>query len=306
MRKRICCWLWALAVIATLLPPMGARAVTPLETERSCSLKLYYTQGEIGFGDLEVRIYRVAEAFGDGSFELIEPFSGYPVNIHAITSQAEWKTVASTLSAYIAADQVPPTRMEKTDDGGTVVFTGLETGLYLVSGAVVEHESGTYLFDSFMIYLPTPQEDGSFLYDVEAKPKCSDYTPMTQYKVVKLWKDSAYAGERPISITVDILKDGILQETQILSAENDWTYTWKVPDGEGVWTVVEKDVPDEYTVTIDFRETTFLITNTRTSPGGNPQTGDTAAPWLAVVVMCLSGLLLLILGIWGERRRRHE
>lgn len=303
MKKRIYFCLCALAILGCLLRPVGVMAA-PLEVERPCSLKLHYTQQGIGFQNLEVRIYRVAEAFVDGTFELISPFSGYPANIHGISSQTEWRIVAATLNAYIAAYQVQPTFTQKTDDGGTAAFTGLETGLYLVSGAVAEHESGTYLFDSFMVYLPAPQEDGSFRYDVEAKPKCSDYTPATEYQVVKLWKDSGYANNRPASVTVDILKDGVLQKTQVLSAENNWTYTWKVPDGKGVWTVVEKDVPDAYTVTIHSHETTFMITNTHTVPGSAPQTGDTSVPWLYMVTMCLSGFVLLFLGMRGRRGQK--
>lgn len=301
MRKRICCWLCALIIAGWLLRPTGVTALTSLEVEHPCSLTLSYTQKGIGFGNLEVHLYRVAEAFADGSFELIAPFSEYPVNIHGITSQTEWKSVAATLSAYIAANQVEPTSTQKTDADGTAAFTGLQTGLYLVDGAVAEHESGTYVFDHFMVYLPTPQEDGSYRYDVEAKPKCSSYTPATEYKVVKLWKDSGYADGRPASVTVDILKDGAVQQTQILNAENNWSYTWQVPDGKGIWTVVEKDVPDDYAVTIQFHETTFVITNTHTAPGDIPQTGDTASLWLYTVCLCLSGLMLLVLSLSGKR-----
>lgn len=306
MRKRLCCWLCAVAIIGWLLLPMGARALTPLEVERPCSLTLHYTQEGIGFQNLQIRIWRVAEAFDDGTFELISPFSSYPVNIHGISSQTEWKTVATTLTAYIAAEQVQPNCTGTTDESGTVAFSELETGLYLVSGAVAEHESGTYRFDDFMVYLPTPQDGGSFHYDLQAKPKCVHFTPATQYQVVKLWKDAGYSNSRPSSVTVGILKDGVLQETKVLSAENNWTYTWKVPDGKGVWTVVEKDVPDDYTVSIQVNEATFLITNTHTAPGDTPPTGDTAAPWLYMLCMCLSGFLFLILGIRGKRGYTNE
>ena len=303
MRKRICCWLWALAILGWLLQPLEARAVSLLETARPCSLTLHYAQEGIGFPELQVRIYRVAEAFADGTFELISPFSGYPVNIHGITSQTEWKNVAATLSSYIAADQLEPTYTQTTDANGTVAFAGLETGLYLVCGTVARHENGTYLFGDFMVYLPTPGEGGELNYDVEAYPKCVHYTPPTEYKVVKLWKDAGSTEGRPVSVTVDILKDGIVQETQVLSEENNWTYTWKVPDGEGIWTVVEKDVPQDYTVAISFHETTFVITNTNPSHLDPPPMGDTAALWLSMLIMCLSGFVLLIAGMRGKRRR---
>lgn len=306
MIKRICCWLCALIMTVSLLGTVEVMAFPPMEVEHPCSLTLHFTQNGIGFYQLEVRIYRVAEAFANGAFGLITPFSNYPVNIHGITSQTEWKTIANTLSAYVTADQIQPTGTQITSEEGTAVFTQLKTGLYLVSGAVAQHESGTYIFDSFMVYLPTPQDDGSLSYDVQAKPKCSNYTPATEYKVVKLWKDSGNEDKRPESVTVDILKDGVVQETQVLNAENNWTYTWRTNDENSTWSVVEKDVPDTYTVTIDFNTDTFMITNTRNAPIDIPQTGDTSNPWLYMIVMCLSGVALLILGIGGRRGRKNE
>ena len=304
MRKIIIWGLCLLMLCGTLLP-VTARALTPLEPERSCTLTLHYRQEGVGFGDIPVRIYRVAEAFPDGTFELVSPYSGYPVNIHGITSQTEWQTVATTLTSYITANQLTPDATATTDENGTAVLTELKTGLYLVSGAVAENEKGTYQFRDFMVYLPTPGED-SFSYDVEAVPKCGKFTPATAYRVVKLWKDGGNSEKRPASVEVELREDGILRRTVTLSKENDWTCEWSDPDGKGTWTVAEKNVPAGYRVSISTNGTAFTITNTYSSAPDTPDTGDTTPLWLYIVIMCFSGFMLMILGTVGMRGRNHE
>lgn len=292
-----------LILLCLALQPVTARALTPLEPDRECSLTLSYSQDGFGFDNLQIRLYRVAEAHADGSFQLIAPFSGYPVGIHGITAQKEWQEVASTLKAYIAADQLPPTRTETTDQTGTVTFSGLETGLYLVMGAIAENQLGTYRFNDFMVYLPTPLSPEEFDYDVQAKPKCTKFTPHPTYSVTKLWKDAGNEEKRPHAVTVDIFKDGQLHQTVVLNAENNWRYSWNATDGQGLWTVVERDVPENYQVTVSENETAFLITNTSTDPSKPPQTGDVFPLWPLALGLCLSGFGLVLVGAWHERKR---
>lgn len=303
MRKLNLSILCALCLLSLWLPPLQTWAVTPLETEKECSLRMDYSMEDTVFEGLTIAVYRVAEAFDDGTFELIAPFNSYPVNIHGITSQTEWQQVAETLKAYIVADQVEPTRTALTDADGMAHFTDLQTGLYLVLGVVAENETGMYRFRDFMVYLPTPQEDGGFRYDMEAKPKCTQFTPSNRYSVIKLWKDAGHEEHRPNAVTVDIFRDGVLQETVTLSPENNWTYSWNVPDGQGIWTVVERDVPVEYEVLISAQETAFVITNTHDTPKPPPETGDLFPVWLVVLALCLTGCALLLLGTRYERKR---
>ena len=318
MRKQLLIKLCGALLSLLLLLPLGVFAAE-INPEAACSLTLHYTQEQVGFPGLEIRIYRVAEAMEDWTFEKLEPYSGWPVNIHGITSQAEWQTVADTLTAYIAAEGTAPYRTGITDEKGTVAFAELETGLYLVAGATAENEQGIWSFNRFMVYLPTPQ-GSEYLYDVEALPKCTGFTPApegTEYKVLKLWQDEGYEHLRPQSVTVDILLDGQVWETAILSPENDWSYTWKAPQGGGQWTVVERDIPEDYWVTVSEKDQTFVITNSYMEynpddPGGGndpeppiiPPTGDTFPLWLWITVMCISGFLLTLLGI--ARGRRDE
>jgi len=303
MRK---CMIICLLAIFCLGLPLHAFAAE-LDTDRPCSLDLEYTQEEFAFSGLNIAIYRVAEAYADGTFSLVAPFNAFPVNIHGITSQQEWRDVASTLVAYITAEQLQPSYTAITDATGIASFTQLPTGLYLVKGISARNDNGTYLFNDFMIYLPTPYEDGSYDYDLQAKPKCTSFTPSTTYQVVKLWKDFGMEQQRPVSVTVDIYKDGQLHQTVVLNEENGWCFSWNDPDGSGIWHVVERDVPAGYTVSVTAGQTVFTITNTNPdSPPPPPSTGDIFPVWLWALGMCVTGFVAIAMSMVGLRGKINE
>lgn len=301
----------AILLLVCAVLPLTASAWESVDVTHPCSLALTYSKNEDVFPDQLIQVHRVAEIYADGSYALTEPFNTYPVNIQRIQSKEDWKKAADTLAAYIAADQIQPTAKHETDQNGNVMFSNLETGIYLVLGLNVKNDKGTYQFENFCVFLPTPVEDGTLDYDVSAKPK-SSFTPkpqepeQTEYKVTKLWKDSGVQSKRPTKVTVDILKDGTVQETVTLNSGNNWTYSWKAPADGATWTVVEKDVPDEYTVVITNSGTSFTITNSRSPSGGNTppaKTGDTFPLRTWLLVMNVSGMLLIVLGLAAKRRR---
>ena len=304
MRKRILPLLCFILFCFSFLQPVKVCATAPLDTAANASLTLHYQKDGKAFSDLQIGIYRVAKASSDGTFDLITPFSSYPVNIHGITMQEQWQNIAATLSAYIVANQVTPDREEQTDEDGIAQFSDLETGLYLVREVVAENAEGTYIFNQFMVYLPTPQPDGSYDYQVQANPKCTGFVPKTQYTVTKLWQDEGNRTARPKEVVVEIYKDGMLQETQVLSASNNWSYTWYVSGEEyGKWMVAERAVPDPYKVTIQQKGSVFSIINTCQTNPETPQTGDSFAPLPWILAMCISGIILLILGLYSRRRK---
>lgn len=285
------------------LQPLCARAVTPLDPDREASLTVIYQKDGAVFPDVKVAVYRVAEAFPSGKFQLIAPFSGYPVNIHDIMEQARWTDVANTLNAYIVADKIVPDGQTVTDEAGLAKFASLKTGLYFVEEVMAENANGTYLFNRFLVYLPTPQPDG-YDYEVEARPKCTAFAPKTQYTVTKLWQDGGKQENRPKAVTVDIYRDGDLTETQTLSGENDWTYTWSVSaDDHGIWSVAERDVPEGYQVTVKENGSSFSLINTAQSQPDIPLTGDSYNPLPLVVILCISGIGLVLLGLYIRRRK---
>ncbi len=304
MRKKIALLICLVMCVAALCP-LYANAATPLDPAAEASLTLCYQKDEQKFSDLQISIFRVAEAFSDGTFDLIEPFAYSLVDIHGITNKEQWQIAAVTLNSYIVSNQISPDRVEKTDADGIATFSQLETGLYFVKEVVTENEFGTYIFDQFFVYLPTLNENGSFNYNVEAKPKCTSFVPKTEYRVTKLWKNDSKK-ERPKQITVDIYKDGALFESRILSAENNWSYAWKVSEADrSEWTVAERTVSKGYKVTVQKNGSSFSIVNTKEGDPDRPdtpQTGDTANPFLWILITCISGIMLIIIGIYSRRK----
>lgn len=308
MRKQLIRVLIMLILISVTLHPLDAFAAETVDLTRKGSLELDYSTYGDGFSGLEIRIFRVAEMYADGGYGLIAPFDRLPMKIHGITSQREWQDAANTFASYITAQQIQPSKTVLTDRTGKVSFQELQTGIYLVMGVTAEKNNAVYKFENFCVFLPRPQSDGTYDYDLEAKPKSSvtqkpEKPEETKYRVVKLWKDTGIRNQRPKSVTVSILKNGRVQETVLLNADNDWTYSWSAPAGKDVWAVVEKDVPDSYTVVIRESGNIFTITNFRPAPEGQPpKTGDTFALRQWLTVMSLSGMLLIAIGILQKRK----
>lgn len=306
MKKVIALFISLIVSCGSLCFPLYAQGITPVDTSKKASLTLNYQQDDQTFSNLEINIYRVAKALETGTFELVEPFSFYPINIYDISVQDEWENTAETITSYVVANNLIPYKSDVTNENGTVSFTDLETGLYFVNEVAAENKSGTYIFNQFLVYLPTPQADGTYNYDVEAKPKCSNFAPKTEYRVTKLWQDKGKQNERPKKIEVNIYKNGKLQETQILSKDNNWTYAWYVSENDySKWTVSENSTPKNYMVNISQKGGVFSIVNIHkgeTTDSDSPQTGETTNVLYWALITCFVGVVLIIIGVYSRRK----
>ena len=147
-----------------------------------------------------------------------------------------------------------------------------------------------------------------YSYDVTAKPKSEKIEIANkEYSVLKLWKDGGSIS-RPKSVTVDILKDGIVVDTVVLNSKNNWKYSFKTNEIASEWSVVERNVPAGYSVSISEKEASFVIVNSLNVPNkpstNVPQTGDNSPIELYIIIFCISGLMIIILGI-GMRRKEN-
>ena len=87
----------------------------------------------------------------------------------------------------------------------------------------------------------------------------------SQLSVRKVWSDGN-ANHANDSITVNLLKDGKVESSQVLNAANGWAYTFdRLLEGH-TWTVEEAEVPDGYTVSYNTVGTLTTITNTKKTP----------------------------------------
>lgn len=92
-------------------------------------------------------------------------------------------------------------------------------------------------------------------------------------------------------------------ETAILSAENNWSFVWSAANNEDVWHVVEKNVPDGYTVVVERRENVFTIINSIPSDEDSPQTGDTSNVYVPILLTCVSGVALAAIAVVSGKRK---
>ena len=163
----------------------------------------------------------------------------------------------------------------------------------------------------FLLTVPSQDAEGAWNYQTEADVKYETSVPEkgeTEYKVVKYWVGDGSGIARPVRITVDILKDGVLFDTQTLTAENNWSYSWTAEDNGSVWQVVEREIPEHYTVKVEKNKTMFLLTNTYTgdTPEEVPKTGDSSVPLLPVTLLSLSGMVLILTGLAVRGRREKD
>ena len=292
------------------------------------SITITYNAGGVVFEDMDVVGYKIADMGKVETFTLTAPFDAYPINVNNIETQQEWNDLATTLTGYIQADEIWPDSLFGTDERGVVVLEYLDPGLYFIPGIIAQDGYTYYEFDPLFVYLPKWNDRGEWTYDVEARPKCSSYIPQTEYSVVKLWQDSANSA-RPQQVEVEIYKNGELHTTQQLNKNNDWKYTWQAEVDGSYWSVVERNVADGYTVSVTENNGVFSVVNTYTpkntddptdpenpsdtttehKPNVNikvPDTSDASSVQLYTALMCVSGLMLIILGLYRGRKNNEE
>ena len=284
-------------------------AKEPISTDKICSLTLSYCNDGNAFSDLPVMLYKIATVSADYQYTLTSSFERSDLILNGIQSVSEWNVIQTTLETFILADEVVADFNAKTDLKGKVSFDALPPGLYLASTKRVIQGEVTYVFDSALIALPGLGAEGLWQYQVDVTSKSEIIPPSedeeTELKVLKLWKGDNGSSARPTAIEVEIFCNGTSYQTTTLSEDNHWTYTWSAKDDGYDWKVVERNIPVGYTMTIEERGTSFVLTNTFNGDIPNKpdssQTGDTSNIMLWVILMIVSGSVLIILGITGKR-----
>lgn len=286
-----------------------ADAKEPISPDKDCSLTIAYRYDGQSFSNHPVRLYKIADVSADFQYTLTAPFANSGLILNGVRAVSEWNVIRSTLETHILTYDVDADLTGVTDQDGQVCFQALKPGLYLaITEQVIQHD-WIYAFDSALVALPGLGADGLWQYEVAVTSKSKAIPPAKtdeeiEFKVLKLWKGDKGRSDRPQSVEVEIFRDGVSYQTVILSEENHWTFSWFAKDDGATWKVVERNVPTGYTMMVEERETSFVLTNTRPPDKPDiPQTGDTTNIMLYFVLMNISGIMLIILGIAGKRKR---
>ena len=270
-----------------------ADAAEPINVNRDCALMLSYTCAETAFEDVAVKLYKIADVSADFQYKLTSPFEPTALILNGVKTNGEWNVIRSTLEAHIIADGVQSDAIEKTDSAGMVCFEGLKPGLYLATIGTITKGDLTCRFESALIALPGLGADRLWQYQVAVTSKSEMIPPSDkeiELKVLKLWKGNEGRKNRPKTIEIEIFKDGVSYKRVVLSPNDNWSYSWSVKDDGSKWTVIERNVPSEYTMTVENRDDAFILTNTYTpqnpeGPSDAPQTGDTSNIMLYVILV---------------------
>lgn len=289
-----------------------ADAKEPILTQKDCSLTIRYSYDGTAFAGQNVKLYKVAEVSADYQYTLTSAFASSGLVLNGVQTNREWNVIRSTLEAHILANRTEPVLSDVTDQDGNACFEFLKPGLYLASPVQVVQGDLTCVFDGALIALPGLGSDGLWQYEVVVAAKPEILPPITpdektEMKVLKLWKGDEGQKIRPESIEVEIFRNGDSYATVVLSEKNHWAYSWAVKEDGAEWKVVERNVPAGYTMTVEQRETAFIITNTCPDRPDSPppQTGDSSNLLLYMLLMFASGMMLILLGMTGKRKR-HE
>ncbi len=181
---------------------------------------------------------------------------------------------------------------------GLVQFNNLEMGIWLVYC----EEGQAHSFQPYFVFLPQKLND-QLQFNVTSSPKTDIETPDNKsIYVMKKWEDKSAEKLRPQSITIDLLLNGEVVDTVVLSKENGWAHTFKDLPNEKCYSVYEHPLAN-YTVKYNGdSENGFIITNVYNGEM-LPQTGQL---WWPVGIFGGLGVTLVVWGIIEIKGKKNE
>lgn len=268
--KRTGAFLCAAALILWLMIGIDLSSVS---AEGQGSITIICRSDDETLADMKWSIYKVGVREGGTSFAAEGDFRSYFVRIDDFSSE-HLSDMAYTLENMAVLDELPAVGSGYTDENGKLTFSGLESGLYLLSGKRLRvSENVTYAPSPVLVEV----NDEDVQISAKLRKLLTKGGEIISFTVKKVWDDQEDKfGYRPGDVTVEIYKDGELYQTIELNESNDWTYQWSVDEDYSDWRVKESDVPDGYTVIYRADDTQYAIVNSFDED--TPITTTTTAP----------------------------
>lgn len=262
-RKRICSLLLTLALmVPCLVVPAyaydGSYTVSgqylpndvplPAETE----FELYLVGGFARKADdPDISVLRLNDAIKEGGYtgSISLGYKNEGTAEEAAWTDQDWLDEAKTLSDWIVDKKETFEPAGVTTWNGTFSFSGLSNGLYLLrSDDRQKIDNGGDESNDSTYYSPVPmfiQVLNENVTGISVKAKEEN---VRSFRVTKVWaNDSDKTALRPAQITIERLYGGEKYDEQVLSDDNNWTYSWEAAEDqlEKEWTV--REVPDDST-----------------------------------------------------------
>ena len=285
---------WISVILAAwilLMMPMAAFAQTvDFDRTGSVSVTLIDQDGKTPITGAELSLYYVATVGINNSYHLSYTFTDA---FRVCGAELEDPDLASALDAFVQEHAVP-VKTQATDAQGSAVFTDLPLGLYFVKQT--NTVAGYAPCTSFLVTVPN-QNGEDYAYDVNASPQ-TDIARLTDITVKKVWNTDS-STKAADSVTVQLLRNGEVVETAILSDENNWQVTYSDLPESDAYSIVEVNVPKGFTATYQQKGYVFTVTNTSTLA----QTGQLTWP---IPLLAMTGLFLIAVGVIILRKTRNE
>lgn len=279
MRNKLvsfCLIVWILAA----LPLTAAAQDFHPNQKGSISVTLVAPDSKQPMPGVELSVYHVAtvrvNSSGELSYVAKEAFDDDAIALYD-------PDLVSKLDAFVSEHKIT-SRKIVTDTHGKGTCSNLTVGLYFVKqeGAV----EGFAPCTSFLVTIPMKTDNG-YLYDVDASPK-TDVVRFVDITVRKVWNTDRSTA-LPSSVTVQLLRNGEVLETAILSKQNNWQVTYAgLPESDG-YSIKEVNVPKGYVATYAQTKNIFTVTNTASLA----QTGQLIWP---IPVLAVAGMFFLLTG----------
>lgn len=241
-------------------------------TEDEASITIDCSENDFDVFGTSWKIYRVGGCNGGEGIVISDEFRGSGVLFEDM-SVSQLQKDADVLAEYADKNKIAALQSIAAGEDQRIVFRGLSSGLYLVTGEDIKTQGAAYHIVPMLIGL---NEENGYVEDVVSYPKYyTEEIPekyMLDYSVHKVWKgDENALGSRPKSVKIEIMRDDDLWKTVILQESNNWAYEW-TSEPKYEWTVREVDIPGEYTVSYTKNQTSFTVENTYKEPPSVPST----------------------------------
>lgn len=187
-----------------------------------------------------------------------------------------------------------------TDDKGMAAINSLPVATYRLKEL---NTPNGYQAENRYIYF-TVIKDTTVASPTNVKVTNTKATENQHIVAVKQWANVDGVAI-PDSVTFELTKDGVgTGVTQVASAANNWTVDFGLVPADGIYDIVETNVPDGYAVSyekaVNGQDVVYTITNTNTEESGaagdhqNAYTGDSSnmmlyAGVMGAAIICLAG-----------------
>lgn len=297
----LCCMFALVLTTIGLGTPTATAADSTTDTSAAAnangSITVTYQYQDAALNLATVNLYYLADWSAKSGYTPTGDFADhgkYPVDWDILNAdQQTLRDFANTMAGYIAVNKPAADNTLKTDSAGVTTFNQLKDGLYLAVVAPYEGNVLTCQTAAMLVALPNVHKnaDEQRTLSIEPKADCA-VPPTTTISVNKVWKDKNSA-KRPESVKMNLLQDGKIYDSIMLNNANDWKYTWTGLQAKHEYTVVEANVPGNYTALIDRENNDYTVTNTA-KPESAKTGANVAIIAVIVVVLAAAGIAIAV------------